>query len=233
MRSADLLRSADQAGAQAAIRYGIFFERDALLQLRIGQPLLVILVAGGVLLHVGDAGRFLLRFLLGFADDSVGGDAELHARQIFALAALGHIADFFADARGRIAVHHEGIALLRNQFLRRFRFPARVNRGARFRDRLRLQHQILHGMIFSGVGEMILLPGGVHDIEPLGSARVTIVVLIELHAIFFGFFGPPGGNHVQREAAVADPIDIRGLFREQRGQDEKWAARRPSIPRIR
>ncbi len=65
---------------------------------------------------------------------------------------------------------------------------------------------------------MVLLPGGVHDIEPFRRARVAVVMLIELHAVFFGFFGPPGGNHVQRKASVADAINVRGLFRQQRGQ---------------
>src|SRR5580704_3834151 len=73
-------------------------------------------------------------------------------------------------------------------------------------------------MIFPGKGEVILPPGGVYDIEPLGSAGVAIVVLIELHTVFFGFFGPPGRNHVERDAALTDVIYIRGLLGEQRGK---------------
>ncbi len=162
--------------------------------------------------------RSFLRLFFGFADDGVGCDPELHAREIFPGAAFGHVLDFFADASWRIAVHDEGVALLRDQFLGGFRFPARVNRWARLRYGLRLQHQILHGMIFSGIREVVLLPGCVHDIEPFGGAGVAVVMLIELHAVFFGFFGPPGGDDVERDAAVADLIDVSGLLGEQRGE---------------
>src|SRR2546421_519482 len=44
-----------QAGAQAAVRDRVVFERDALFELRVGEPLLVVAVAGGGLLHVRDA----------------------------------------------------------------------------------------------------------------------------------------------------------------------------------
>src|SRR6202451_2255119 len=79
---------------------------------------------------------------------------------------------------------------------------------------------------------MVPLPGGVHDIEPFGSARVAIVMLIELHAVFFGFFGPPGGNHVQREASSSYAINVGGLFREQRRKMKSGPHRDHQFQRI-
>ena len=49
------LGRADQAGSQAAIRDRVVLERHALLELRVRDPLLVVAVPGGRLLHVGDA----------------------------------------------------------------------------------------------------------------------------------------------------------------------------------
>ena len=72
----DLFCGADKAGAEATIGDGVVFERDALLELGAGKPLLVIRVARGGLLDVGDAANFVLRFLFGFADDGVARDAE-------------------------------------------------------------------------------------------------------------------------------------------------------------
>src|SRR5262249_19005836 len=51
-----LLWRADQPAPQTAVGDGVIFQRDALFELRAGQPLLVVVVPGRGLLHVGDAG---------------------------------------------------------------------------------------------------------------------------------------------------------------------------------
>src|SRR5215471_3063067 len=60
-----LLRRSHQAGAQSAIGNRVIFERDSLLELGISQPLLVVLIAGGILLDVGNARELLPGLLLG------------------------------------------------------------------------------------------------------------------------------------------------------------------------
>src|SRR5580704_10589109 len=107
----NLLGGADEPGAQPAVRDGIILEGNALLELRVREPLLVIIVAGGVLVDVCDAAKVGLRLGFGGADDRVSGDAELHGREIFLRAAIGKIANLFGDARGRIAMHDVGVAL--------------------------------------------------------------------------------------------------------------------------
>src|SRR6267378_1312441 len=56
-----LFRCSNQPGPQAAIRNRIIFERNALFELRSRQPLLVVRVPRGGLLHVGDSPHFVLR----------------------------------------------------------------------------------------------------------------------------------------------------------------------------
>src|SRR5919205_1400436 len=67
----DLLGRPHEAGAQAAVRDRVVFERHALLQLRAREPLLVVVVARGRLPHVRDARELLLRLALRVADDGV------------------------------------------------------------------------------------------------------------------------------------------------------------------
>src|SRR6266436_3867891 len=67
---------------------------------------------------------------------------------------------------------------------------------------------------------MVLLPDAIQNVEPLAGARVAVVMLFERDAILPRFVRPPRGNHVQREPAIADPIDVGRLLRQQRGQME-------------
>ena len=77
-----LFRSSDKAGTQAAIRNGIVFQGNTLLELRASQPLLVIGVSRSGLLDVCNAPEFVLSLALGFADDGVTGNSEFQRRQI-------------------------------------------------------------------------------------------------------------------------------------------------------
>ena len=79
---------------------------------------------------------------------------------------------------------------------------------------------------------MILLPRSVHHVEPFRCARVAIVVLVEFHAVLFRFLGPPGRNHIQRNAAVRDVVNIRGLLGEQRGQMKRGPHRDHQLERF-
>ena len=59
------------------------------------------------------------------------------------------------------------------------------------------------------------LPAAVHDIEPFISARIAVVVRVEVETVFRGFLGPPARNDIERETAVRDPVDVGGLLGEQ------------------
>ena len=75
---------------------------------------------------------------------------------------------------------------------------------------------------------MIFRPHAVEDVEPFVGARVAVIVLLKSDAVFLGFVGPPGGDDVEREAAVADVIDVGGLLGEQTRADETSGEPRPS-----
>ena len=62
-----------------------------------------------------------------------------------------------------------------------------------------------------------MLPDAVDDIEPFAGAGVTVVVLFEADAVLVCFGGPPGGDDVEGEAAVADVVDVGGLLGEKSG----------------
>src|ERR1700674_1533079 len=220
-----LFGRADKPRTQAAIRNRIIFQRNALLQLRSGQPLLVIRVARRGLLHVGDSPQLILRFALRFANDRISGNAELERRQIVPCAAFPHIRDFLAHALGRIAVHQISVALLGDQLFCRRRFAARVQRWPRFRSRFWLEHIIFNTIILSRKRKMVLLPDSIQNVEPFAGPRVAVVMLFERHAIFACFVCPPRGDHVQSEPPIADLIDVGGLFRQQRGQMKRWPHR--------
>src|SRR6185312_680763 len=115
-----LLRCSYHARTQTAIRYRIVFQRNALLKLRVSQPLLVILVSSSVLLHVGNAAQLLLRFTLRIPHNSICRHAKLHWWQAPSFATSREIANFLADLFRWITVHHVSVALLRNQVLGRF-----------------------------------------------------------------------------------------------------------------
>ncbi len=64
---------------------------------------------------------------------------------------------------------------------------------------------------------MVFPPHQIDDLEPLAGTRIAIVMLLELHTVFPGFIGPPGGNDVKRKPiAVADVIYVGSLLGEQR-----------------
>ena len=146
----DLFSGADEAGAKAAVGDGVVFERDALLELRSGEPLLVVGVTCGRLLDVGDAADFVLRFFFGFADDGVTGDAEFQRDGIVLLAALAKIGDFFRNALRWIAVHEIGVALGGDEFFCGGRFAAGVKNWPRFRNWFWLEDVVFDAVILSG-----------------------------------------------------------------------------------
>src|SRR5260370_42174495 len=66
----DFLRSSDEARAKAAVGDRVVLEADALLELRAGEPLVVVGIATRARADVGDAGDLAPRRLLGpSADD--------------------------------------------------------------------------------------------------------------------------------------------------------------------
>ena len=145
----DLFGGADEAGAEAAVGDGVVFERDALLELRPGKPLLVVGVACGGLLDVGDAADFVLRFFFGFADDGVAGDAEFQGNGIVLRAALPKIGDFLRDAFRRITVHEVSVAFGGDEFFCGGRFAAGVKNRPRFRNWFWLKDVVFDAVILS------------------------------------------------------------------------------------
>ena len=101
----NLFGSANQARAETTVRDGVVFEGDSLFELGASKPLLVVGVAGGGLLYVGDAADFVLRFFFGFPDDGVSGNALFQWNGIVLRPALTKIGHFFSDTFGRVAVH--------------------------------------------------------------------------------------------------------------------------------
>ena len=89
-----------------------------------------------LLLDVGDALDFLRHLAFGFARERVAGNAELHAPEPEFLAPRAHVSNFRRNVLGRIAVHHIGIALLRDEILGGLRFAAGIDGGPGFRDGL-------------------------------------------------------------------------------------------------
>ena len=145
----DLFDAADEAGAKAAVGDGVVFEGDALLELRAGEPLLVVGVASGRLLDVGNAADFVLCLFFGFADDSVARYAEFQRDGIVLRAALAKVGDFFRDAFWRIAVHEIGIAFCGDEFFRCGRFATGVKNWPRFRNWFWLEDVVFDAVILS------------------------------------------------------------------------------------
>src|SRR6266478_4525477 len=123
----NLAGCADQSGPQSPITDRVIFERNMLVKLCAGQPLPIIVVACGGLLHVSNACQFSLRFLFGITNNRIGSDSEGHRTETFLFSSLGHVSDFGADTIGRISMHDKGVAAFTDQFLRRSRFATRVN----------------------------------------------------------------------------------------------------------
>ena len=145
----DLFGSANEAGAKAAVGDGVVFEGDALLELRAGEPLLVVGVTGGGLLDIRDATDFVLGFFFRFADDSVARDAEFQRDGIVLRAALAKVGDFFRDAFRWIAVHKVSVALGGDEFFRSGRFTAGVKNWPRFRNWFWLEDVVFDAVILS------------------------------------------------------------------------------------
>jgi hypothetical protein len=65
---------------------------------------------------------------------------------------------------------------------------------------------------------VVTFPHPVHNVQPLGRARVAVVVLLEVHAVLTGLVGPPGGDDVERKTPAATyVVYVRGLLRQKRG----------------
>ena len=123
----NLAGCADKSGSQSSITNGVIFEGNMLIELCPGQPLLVIVVTGSGLFHVGNACQLSLRLLFGITNNRVGGHAEGHRTEPFLFSSLGHVSDLGTDTIGRISMHNKGIAAFTDQFFRRFRFATGVN----------------------------------------------------------------------------------------------------------
>jgi hypothetical protein len=72
----NLPTSAHQRGSKPAVWNRIFLDRHVVFELRTIEPVLLIRVASGMLLHVRDAIDLLLHLGLGLSHTSVTGDAE-------------------------------------------------------------------------------------------------------------------------------------------------------------
>src|SRR6516225_3923220 len=81
-----------------------------LVEFRTGQPLLIIIVAGAVLLHIGNACQFFLRLPLRVTNNRIGCDSEGHRPEPFLFSSCGYVSDLGADTFRRIAMHHKGVA---------------------------------------------------------------------------------------------------------------------------
>src|SRR4029077_17634554 len=84
----NLAGCADKSGSQSSITNGVIFEGNMLIKLRAGQPLLVIVVTGSGLFHVGNACQLSLRLLFGITNNRVGGHAEGHRTEPFLFSSL-------------------------------------------------------------------------------------------------------------------------------------------------
>ena len=115
-------------------------------------------------------------------------------------------------------MHDVGIAFLRDEVFRRFRFAAGIDRRARRTYRFRLEDGVLRTIILSRVAEVLLRPGAVHHVEPFRSSPIAIIVALEVDAVHLGFLLPPRRNHIECETAIADSVDIRSLLGKKRRQ---------------
>ena len=145
----DLFGGADEAGPEAAIRNGVIFERNALLELSAREPLLIVGVTGGGLLDIGDAANFVLRFFFGFANDGVASDAEFQWNGIVLDAALAKVGDFFGHAFGWVAMHEVSVALGGDEFFCGGRFATGVESWTRLRNWFGLKDVVFDAIILS------------------------------------------------------------------------------------
>src|SRR6185437_10202362 len=141
--------------------------RDALLQLRVGQPLLIVLVTGGILLDVGNPPYFFLGLALAVSNNRVGSHTKLHGRQPPALATRREIPYLFPDFFRRIAVHHVGVTLLRDQVLGYLGLAPGIDHWSRERDRLWLKNQVFDLVILACIIYVVVFPGLIYHIKPL------------------------------------------------------------------
>ena len=92
-------------------------------------------------------------------------------------------------------------------------------------DGLRLEDELLGAIVLPFVVERRLMPRAVDDVEPFTRPCVTIVVLVESRAVTACFVLPPRRNHVEREPAVRDAIDVRRLLGENGRRMERGTHR--------
>ena len=110
-------------------------------------------------------------------------------------------------------MHDVCVRVACDEILRRLGFSAGVNR--RDAKRLRFDDRLLELVERAGVTESTLLPQPSHHAQPLRRPPITGVVHIERKTELLRFIAPPRRDDVQRNAAAADRIDVRGRFREQ------------------
>src|ERR1700724_802455 len=127
----DLVRCTHESRTQSPITDRIILDGDLLVEFRTGQPLLIIVVAGGGMLHIYNACQFLLRFFLRVTNNRISGDSERHRSKSFPLSSLGHVSNLGMDTIRRISMHHECVAAFADQLLGGFGFAARVNHRSR------------------------------------------------------------------------------------------------------
>src|SRR5688572_756188 len=111
-------------------------------------------------------------------------------------------------------MHDVRIAGTGDESLRRLRLTAGVDRRTRSPHRLRLDDELADVVVLPLVIELRRLPRAVDHVEPFGRSRITIVVLVELHAVATSLVGPPGAHDVERQTSVTDLVDVRRVLGE-------------------
>src|SRR5439155_18989423 len=106
--------------AKSTVREAVVLERNRGLELRALYELLIARITARAGADIGDASDLLLHQSITRPNDPVGSDPEAQRWQVRVLGAAGpHVGDLRGKDIRRIAVHQVGIALSRDQVLRR------------------------------------------------------------------------------------------------------------------
>src|SRR6266568_279666 len=215
----DLVGGADKTGAQAPIRDAVVLERHLCLELRPLDEILVARVAARARTHVGYARDLLLHFSVAIPHDRVGRDTEPQRWQLRVLRATrAHVLDLDGERLRRIAVHQIGVTLVRDEIFRRGRLAARVEDRPWLLHGFRRESRVFDRVIAALERVLVFGPHSLENCQELFRTRVAFVVFYPRSTVLAALLLPPCAHDVQREAAVGDLIDGRGLLRDERGQ---------------